>query len=146
MALLLQAGEIAESLLCRLLGCFRTEAGGHLLLSAQFEVKTHLFIEFALKPATVEQHGEPSFPFARKTHGFSSSGLDDSRNGAHHPLELRYFNPELLFARARKRVVPGAAVAGRHTPLRRHPTFDQHPLQRRIERTFFYLQYLVGAA
>jgi hypothetical protein len=54
MALLLQAGEIAESLLCRPLSCFRTEAGSHLLLAAKFEVKTHLFIEVALKPATVE--------------------------------------------------------------------------------------------
>ena len=49
MALLLDAGDIAESLLCRPAGCFRSEAGGDLLLAAQFEVKTHLFIEFALK-------------------------------------------------------------------------------------------------
>ena len=68
MALLLDAGNVAESLLRRPASRFGINAGGDLLLAAQFEVEAHLFIEFALKPAAVEQHVESSSQFAREAH------------------------------------------------------------------------------
>ncbi len=41
-------------------------------------------------------------------------------------------------------VVARAPFLRRRAPFRRHPTLNQHPLQRRIQRPFFHAQHVRG--
>jgi hypothetical protein len=123
-ALLLDASSIAESSLRRLVGRFRCQACGNLLLAAQFEMKAHLFFKVAPKLAASQQHGDSPYEFTREAHFLSLGRLDNAGNSAHDTVELGYLDTELLFACACEAVVAGAAIAGRHTPLRGNPAFD----------------------
>src|SRR6266581_1557160 len=43
-------------------------------------------------------------------------------------------------------VITRAPIAGGHAPFGLHPSLDEHPLQRGVERAFLHLQYIVRAA
>jgi hypothetical protein len=69
---------------------------------------------------------------------------DNTRDGAHHALELGDFDVELFLAACGQGVVAGATVAGSHAPLGSDPAFDQHALKSWVERAFFDLEDLLG--
>src|SRR6266700_707437 len=71
-----------------------------------------------------------------------SGGLDDARNRPHDTLELRYFNAQSLASGSCELVIASPPIACRCSPLRADPPFDQHALQRRVERPLFHLQHI----
>jgi hypothetical protein len=74
----------------------------------------------------------------------SSGGLNYPRDRPDDALELRHFKRQLFASSFGELVVARAAVAGRGAPLCGDPPFDEHALERRIERAFFHLQRVVG--
>src|SRR6185437_7707831 len=72
-----------------------------------------------------------------------SDGLDHTRDRSDDAFKLRHFYFELFASRRRHLVVTSPAVSGRRAPLRGHPTFHQHPLQRRVQRAFFDLKNVI---
>jgi len=75
-----------------------------------------------------------------------SDGLDNTDDGAEDALELLLLGSKLFAAGGSQFVVAGAAIAGSDAPLGRDQAFDEHALERRVERTFFDLEHVVGGA
>src|SRR5580704_5297587 len=73
-----------------------------------------------------------------------SDSLDHTRDRADDAFELRHLDGQLFAACCSQFVVTGAAVASRRAPLRGHPSLDEHPLQRGVQRSFFDLQNVIG--
>src|SRR5580704_5965283 len=73
-----------------------------------------------------------------------SGGLDNPRDCAHDALKLRDLDAQLFLPGGGEGVVAGAAVTGRHSPLGSDPTFQQHALQRGVERAFLHLENIIG--
>src|SRR5579859_776188 len=70
--------------------------------------------------------------------------LDDAGDGAHHSLKLGDLNAQLPLAVGGEGVVAGATVAGSDSPLCGDPAFDQHALERWVERAFLDLEDVFG--
>src|ERR1700722_6840188 len=75
-----------------------------------------------------------------------SDRLDHAGYGSDYALELRCFDGDLLAAGRGQLVIARAAVSGGDAPLCGHPALDEHALQRRVQRTLFDLQNVVGDA
>src|SRR6266481_675204 len=73
----------------------------------------------------------------------SSGRLNHARDGPDYSFKLRDFGRQLLAASRRELVVAGAAIAGGCAPLCRHPSLDEHPLQRGIQRTLLDLKNVI---
>src|ERR1022692_5333810 len=71
--------------------------------------------------------------------------FDHAYNGAHGTRELRHFVRQLFPALRGEVVDTGAAPGPRGDPFGRHPALEEHLLQRRVERTFLGVQYIVGS-
>src|ERR1022692_2899475 len=71
---------------------------------------------------------------------FVSGWLDDPSNSRHHAFELADFGGQLLLPGGGQVVIPRAPVIFRLAPLGQDPSFNQHALQRWVERPFFHLQ------
>jgi hypothetical protein len=56
----------------------------------------------------------------------------------------RLLDAELFVSGRGERVEPCPPVVGRDLPLGRHPSLDEHPLQRGIERSFFDREHVRG--
>src|SRR5260370_36664991 len=69
--------------------------------------------------------------------------LDHARDGPDYSFKLRDFGRQLFAACRRELVVAGAAIASGCTPLCRHPSLDEHPLQRGIQRTLLHLKNVI---
>src|SRR5258708_26545034 len=69
----------------------------------------------------------------------ASRRLNHTRDSLNHAVELRLLDLQLLSARHRQTVVARTPILRGHTPLRFHPTLDQHALKRGIQRSFFHL-------
>src|ERR1700722_7249925 len=61
-----------------------------------------------------------------------------------HPLETYNFAFEMASACSSEPINPRRSTLGRDSGLSFQPTLLQHSLQRRIERTLFYLKHIVG--
>src|SRR6202162_815890 len=72
-----------------------------------------------------------------------SNRLNHSRDRPDDPFELRHLDGQLFAARRSQLVVPSATVASRRAPLRGHPSLDEHPLQRWVQRSFFDLEDVI---
>src|SRR5712692_2514112 len=73
----------------------------------------------------------------------SLCSLQDLVNGADQPIEFLPFGCELPAARRRERVKARAAVVLRGAPLPLHPSIEEQPLERRVQRALADLQHLV---
>lgn len=69
--------------------------------------------------------------------------FDYARDRSHDTLELRQLDVQLFAARGSQLVLACPAVSFSRAPLRGHPTFDRHPLQRGIQRAFFNLEDII---
>ena len=74
---------------------------------------------------------------------FLSDSLEHTRDRANDAFELRHLDGQLFAACCSQLVVTSAAVASRCAPLRGHPSLDEHPLQRGVQRAFFDLQNVI---
>src|SRR5579863_125022 len=150
-----QFQSVAESALRRGTRFSIRCAGSPPLSLAKFPVQTHLFIQFAIESRTAKkyEYSPPVFsePFANGGQDsllprsiFVLGRLDDPRYRLHHSLKLRYFRFHLLAAQWSQPVVPRPAVFRSDAPVRLHPPFQQHPLQRGIQRPFLNAQHFLG--
>jgi len=73
-----------------------------------------------------------------------SCRLYHAPDGSHYAFEFAQLAAELFSAFGGQCVIAGAPVIFRLAPLGNGPTFDQHALQRGIERSLFHLQNFVG--
>src|SRR5580693_9606676 len=72
-----------------------------------------------------------------------SDRFNHTRDRANDAFELRHLDGQLFAACCSQLVVTSAAVASRRAPLRGHPSLDEHPLQRGVQRAFFDLQNVI---
>jgi hypothetical protein len=56
--------------------------------------------------------------------------------------ESRFLDAELLSPGSRERVEARSPVVRRNLPRGQHPSLDEHPLQRRIQRSLFDRQHV----
>src|SRR5215472_12944462 len=73
-----------------------------------------------------------------------SCRLNHAGDGADDAFELRLLDLQLLAPSRRKAVKTRAAVLRGCAPARFHPAFEEHALQRGIERALLDLQYILG--
>src|SRR6185436_2148442 len=104
-------------------------------------MERHLLRQFGGMTAGVQ-------PVARATdqahdHGGSSGGFEHLLNGKDETLELGALGAEPFLAGRGQRVVAGAAIVLRRAPLGFHPSVQQQPLQRGVERAFADLQHVL---
>src|SRR4051794_9134708 len=78
----------------------------------------------------------------RRRLNIASCPLNDGRNGAEHLLELRRFAREPLPAQRCDAIEARAASGLGLAPLRAHPSVDEQPLKRGIERALADLQHV----
>src|SRR6267143_2298250 len=74
---------------------------------------------------------------------FLSNSLNHTRDGSDDAFELRHLEGQLSPARCGQLVVACAAIPSCGTPFCGYPTLDEHSLQRRIQRTFLHLKYVI---
>jgi hypothetical protein len=72
--------------------------------------------------------------------GISSGGLHDARDRLAYPLVSFKFLLQLLPSGSREAVITGTAIFRSFAPFARQPTFDQHALKGRIQRSFLHLK------
>src|SRR5580700_1181757 len=72
-----------------------------------------------------------------------SDRLNHSCDRTDDALELRHLDRQLFAARRSQLVIPSPAVASRRAPLRGNPSLNEHPLQRRVQRSFFDLENVI---
>jgi hypothetical protein len=93
----------------------------------------------------MKQHHEPSTEFAEPTHdGHTLSNLNCPRDGGYNAFKLGDLNLELLSAEWGETVITRPAIPRRYPPFRRDPAFNEHALERGVERAFLNLQNLIG--
>src|SRR5205823_9388197 len=63
-----------------------------------------------------------------------SDRFNHTRDRANDAFERRHLDGQLFAACCSQLVVTSAAVASRRAPLRGHPSLDEHPLQRGVQR------------
>src|SRR5215472_3546283 len=74
---------------------------------------------------------------------FLSDSLNHTRDRSDDAFKLRHLDGQLFAACCSQLVVTSAAVASRRAPLRGHPSLDEHPLQRGVQRAFFDLENVI---
>jgi hypothetical protein len=72
-----------------------------------------------------------------------SERFNHTRDRADDTVKLRDLDCQLFAACSSQLVVTSAAVSARRAPLRGHPSLDEHPLQRGVQRAFFDLENVV---
>src|SRR5207253_8576501 len=72
-----------------------------------------------------------------------SDRFNHTRDRANDAFELRHLDGQLSAACCSQLVVTSPAVASRRAPLRGHPSLDEHPLQRGVQRAFFDLENVI---
>jgi hypothetical protein len=111
---------------------------GHRLMEGDFLGKVCAALPFANRiPRAAEQlaHREP---LLRR--------VQDPAHRENDAVEFRALDRQAAAAGGRQRVVPRAAVVLRRAPRGRHPSLEQQPLQRGIERALADLQHVAGHA
>src|SRR5579864_2267151 len=114
-------------------------------------MQPHFFLEVVTEFLPAEEHPDSpcdlaefsahEFPPSRST-APGSRRLNDARNGADDAPELRQLDFQLFASRGGQAIVAGAAIFRRRPPVRVHPAFDEHALERWIKRAFLDLQDL----
>jgi hypothetical protein len=101
-------------------------------------------VQILIEALSPKQHHQPATEFIQKLHAAPPSGsLQYSRDGGRDTFVLRTLGVQLLAAERGQIVVARATISGRNSPVCLHPTLDQHPLQARIEGTFFDLKHIL---
>src|SRR5579883_1077184 len=114
-------------------------------------MKLHFFFEIAVEFLAMNQQMELSREVKQPFHSHLYSlhrapclcALHHSPDGRNHQLELRNLFPKLLPSRRSQRVIARPAIRLCLLPFGFHPSLQQKPLQRRIERAFLHRQYIV---
>src|SRR6185369_16726867 len=102
-------------------------------------MKSNLLLEFAIKLRAARLMRCAPADCLPETHIASrySRVLHDQLNRTHQLIEFFRFPLQLLAAFRRQFIETCLAIVLRHTPLRFHPSFDEHAIERWIERPVF---------